>query len=63
MLGAPKADRTLPHPVPSLGVGMGIVSSPGPLERVGGSRGRGEGHLEALLRATELARDAEREGG
>jgi len=48
--------------VPSLGVGTGIVASPGPIERVGGSRMRSEGHLEALLRATELARDAEREG-
>ena len=61
-LDARKADRTLPHPVLSAGVGMGIVTSPGPIERAGGSRGRNEGHLEALLRATELARDAEREG-
>jgi hypothetical protein len=56
VLDAPKGERMLPQPIPSLG----LVTSPSPLDsRSALSAPRGQGHLEALLRATELARDAD----
>jgi len=56
VLDAPKGERMLPQPIPT----MGLVTSPSPLDpRHVSSAPRGQGHLEALLRATELARDAD----